>query len=149
MGIFVKLPMSMPNFQASESSLSTVQTNAMMTPFWPDINTTTSSSYIYTIIFICSLLLTTYRSHKQDKVEYHLILLELWLSITDYYETLEISITINFLLQTLAMHSILFIRICLQWIPHAVSTRMVPQKLCIGTPRGLGTARSGCALLEP
>ena len=95
---FIRVYADLPNLQASESPLSTIPTGVMVTPFRPDIvihNTIASSLLLFELM--CPLdsahHLREARSRMQDKIEYHQILSELdWLDITNYYETLEISV---------------------------------------------------------
>ena len=95
---FIRVSADLPNLRASESPLSTIPTGVMVTPFRPDIiihNTIASSLLLFELT--CPLdsahHLTEARSCKQDKIEYHQILSELdRLDITNYYETLEISV---------------------------------------------------------
>jgi len=51
------------------------------------------------------------RSHKQNKVEHHQILSELdCLNVTNFYETLEVSVLVNFQSLTFIMYFTLLIR---------------------------------------
>ena len=95
---FIRVYADLPNLQASESPPSTIPPNVIVTPFRPDIvihNTITSSLLLFELT--CPLdsahHLEQARSRKQNKVEYLQILSELdRLNITNFYETLEISV---------------------------------------------------------
>ena len=95
---FIRVYADLPNLRASESPLSTIPTRVMVTPFRPDIvihNTIASGLLLFELT--CPLDGTHHlreaRSRKQDKIEYHQILSKLdRLDITNYYETLEISV---------------------------------------------------------
>ena len=95
---FIRVYADLLNLRASESPLSTIPTGMMVTPFRPDVvihNTIASSLLLFELT--CPLdsahHLREARSRKQDKIEYHQILSELdRLDITNYYETLEISV---------------------------------------------------------
>ena len=110
-------PLSVPNFSPIQACIRVLwrivrsvrneedeeeEEEMMVTPFKPDIvihNTIASSLLLFELT--CPLdsahHLREARSRKQDKIEYHQILSELdRLDITNYYETLEISVLGNY-----------------------------------------------------
>ena len=95
---FVQIYADLPNLRASESPLATIPTAVMVTPYRPDIviyNTINSSLLL--VELTCPLdsnhHLSQAWSRKQSKVEYQQILAELdRLGISNYYETIEISV---------------------------------------------------------
>ena len=99
---YIRVYADLPNLRASESPPSTLPPNVIVTPFRPDIvihNTVTSSILLFELT--CPLdsahHLEQARSRKQNKAEYHQILSELdRLNVTNFYETLEISVLGHF-----------------------------------------------------
>ena len=88
----------LPNLQASVSPPATIPPEVMLTSYRPDFvfyNNATQS--IALLELTCPLdsvhLLESARSRKQNKLEYQQLLADLdRLNITNYYETLEISV---------------------------------------------------------